>query len=243
MLAAAKHVAKVIGDPLFWPLSHREFHRLLTRHPSGHGRDVLAVTSAYRGWGWYKRLVAFQVPEEFSALCDWAVAARPRIVIEIGTATGATLLLWSRVATERVISIDLPGGVHGGGYSEPKGRLFREFVRDRPNVRLDLIRASSQDAATRDRVAASLGSAKADILFIDGDHRIDGVTRDFTLWRDLVAPGGTIVFHDIIAKVGDPESQVDQLWRQVVRDYPGQTREIIHDAAQGWAGIGLLAWR
>jgi predicted O-methyltransferase YrrM len=242
MLRTAKHVAKVVGDPLFWPLSQREFRRLHARHPSGHGRDVRAVTSAYRGWGWYKRLVAFQVPEEFDALCEWAVATRPRVVIEIGTASGATLLLWARVASSRVVSVDLPGGIHGGGYAEEKGRLFREFVRDRPSVQLDLVRGSSQEAATRDRVAAMLGAARADVLFIDGDHRLEGVTRDFELWRDLVAPGGTIVFHDIIDKIGDADSQVSHLWRQIVRDYPGRTREIVHDPAQGWAGIGLLRW-
>jgi len=240
MTYALKAVAKRLGDPLFWALSKAELHRFLRQHPSGGSKDILPITKSYGGWGWYKRLSAFQVDSEFQRLADWAAAERPATVVEIGTASGATLLLWSRVAQRRVISIDLPGGIHGGGYSAPKMRLFREFVFDRPGVRMDLLHADSQNAATRSRVEQMLGTDRVDLLFIDGDHRLAGVTRDFELWKDLVRPGGRIVFHDVVPHHTQPSCQVDVLWSDIKTRYPGQTTEIVESPVQGWAGIGIL---
>jgi cephalosporin hydroxylase len=237
---ALKTAVKTAGDPLFWRLSDAELKRLLARYPGATADDIVTVTQQYRGWGWYKRISPYQVDQEFRQLAEWAVAERPRVVLEIGTASGGTLLMWSRIAQHRIVSVDLPKGIHGGGYEAPKARLYTEFVRDRPGIRLDLFRASSQEQETRDRVAACLGSDRVDILFIDGDHRLDGVTRDYELWRELVVPGGHIVFHDILPNLRVPTSQVDVLWNRLRSEHPGRTREIVAARDQGWAGIGIL---
>ena len=231
---------KDAGDPLFWYRSRRELRALLRRYPSGRGDDLLAITKRYHGHGWYKWLAAYQVDEEFGRLAEWAMAQQPETVIEIGTASGATLLLWSRIARRHVISIDLPGGIHGGGYPERKKRLFTEFVRDRAGLRLDLVRASSHDPHTKSHVTALLGGTKADILFIDGDHRLEGVTRDLEMWRDLVRPGGQIILHDILPHPHLESCQVHILWATLKRDYPDATWEIVAAPDQGWAGIGVL---
>lgn len=34
------------------------------------------------------------------------------------------------------------------------------------------------------------------LLFIDGDHDYHNVSRDFSLWRELVLPAGYIILHD-----------------------------------------------
>jgi cephalosporin hydroxylase len=233
-------VVKTAGDPLFWARSRAEIRSLLRKHPTSLAPDVLAITKGYRGHGWYKRLSAFQVDEEFGRLADWATAQKPATVIEIGTASGATLFMWCRVATRQVVSIDLPGGIHGECYPEQKGRLFDEFLRDRPGVRLDLVRGSSHELQTKERVANLLGGAKADVLFIDGDHRLEGVTRDLTLFRDLVKPGGHIVLHDVLPHPHLESCQVHVLWDQLKREHPDRTWEIIASRDQGWAGIGIL---
>jgi len=235
-----KTLVKHLGAPVFWALSKREFHGLLVKYHGTTPTDVVAIASEYRGFGWYKSLHAHQVDSEFRQLVDWAAAEHPATVVEIGTANGATLLLWTRIAQRRVISIDLPGGTHGGGYSKPKCRLFREFVLDRPGVTIDLIRASSQEVSTRRQVQQIVGSDPIDLLFIDGDHRLDGVTRDFELWNGLVRPGGRIVFHDVLPNPHDPSSQVAVLWTALKARYPGKTMEIVASRDQGWAGIGIL---
>lgn len=38
-----------------------------------------------------------------------------------------------------------------------------------------------------------------DILHIDGDHSLEGVTRDYENWAKFVRPGGAILFHDVEA--------------------------------------------
>lgn len=240
VLEKLKPIVKTLGDPVCWALSQREIAGLIRRYPGSRGSDIVPITTQYRGHGWYKRLGAYQVDDEFSRLADWASEVRPRVVVEIGTASGATLLLWSRLVEKRVVSIDLPGGIHGGGYAEQKSRLFREFVSDRPHVAMDLVRASSQAPETKAHVRKLLVGDAVDLLFIDGDHRLDGVTRDFELWRDLVRPGGHILFHDILPHTRLPSCQVDQLWQRLQREHPGHTMEIVAARDQGWAGIGIL---
>ena len=237
---ALKSLVKTVGDPLFWAVSKRELDALLAQYPEPRGVDILAVTKRYRGRGWYKRLGAYQVDTELVRLADWAAACAPRNVVEIGTASGATLLMWARVATGRVISIDLPGGIHGGGYAAARGRLLERFAHDRPGVSIHLLRASSHEESTKQRVRQLLQGESVDVLFIDGDHRLAGVRRDYELWKDCVRPGGHIVFHDIVPHQTLPDCQVDVLWRALREEHAERTHEIVAAADQGWAGIGLL---
>lgn len=58
--------------------------------------------------------------------------------------------------------------------------------------------------------SSSIGSAwpeefKFPILFVDGDHREDGVRRDILAWRPHVKVGGYIAFHDYIPEPIPPE--------------------------------------
>ncbi|MCH7873058.1 MAG: class I SAM-dependent methyltransferase [Planctomycetes bacterium] len=53
-----------------------------------------------------------------------------------------------------------------------------------------------QVQATSDRAAAVLGRGVASLIFIDGDHSYDQVIADFDNYRDILAPGGCLVFHD-----------------------------------------------
>ncbi len=91
---------------------------------------------------------------------------------------------------------------------------------------------------TRSDVDAILGGRKLDMLFIDGDHRLEGVTADYDLWRTTVRPGGFIIFHDILKHKHLDNVHVDVLWNRLKQDRPHV--EIVNDPDQGWAGIGIL---
>jgi predicted O-methyltransferase YrrM len=52
-----------------------------------------------------------------------------------------------------------------------------------------VIRQTSQEAA-------SLWSRNIDLLFVDGDHSLAGVRRDFESFAPSINPDGLIVFHD-----------------------------------------------
>jgi len=229
---------KTVGDPYFWLTSRTELLSLFERCPVKSGKDLLQITKTYRGCGWYKCLEAAQVDDELIALCDWAIRQKPRRIMEIGTAFGGTLLAWCRIASELVVSVDLPGGIHGGGYAGRRKRLYRLFTKGHSTPTLHLVRQDSQKPATRQLVEDILGPSKFDILLIDGDHRFEGVEKDYTLWRGMVQPGGFIVFHDILRHKRSRDCQVDVLWNQIKQEYPHH--EIIADPEQGWAGIGIV---
>lgn len=198
----------------------------------------ISLTETFQGRGWFSGIPGWQVRSEFHSMVATVQAAMPARILEIGTASGATLLCWCRIASAQVISVDLPGGIHGGGYHPLRQRLYRGFTHGRPGVRLDLFQADSHSPDTRSRVETVLAGEKLDVLFIDGDHSYKGVRTDFDLWSPLVRPGGLVIFHDILPHKHVADCEVDRLWAELKPRYPNQ--EYIHDHEQGWAGIGVI---
>ena len=89
----------------------------------------------------------FQVPEELVRLMEDVKKLNPQTVLEIGTHRGGTLYLWARLARPDAIlvSIDLPGGKFGGGYSPFRAPIYRRFAQDHlAHAGHDHFRASSQ---------------------------------------------------------------------------------------------------
>jgi len=37
-----------------------------------------------------------------------------------------------------------------------------------------------------------------ELVFVDGDHSYEGARADYLRWRELVAPGGSVLFHDAV---------------------------------------------
>src|SRR5580765_3151499 len=60
-----------------------------------------------------------QVRSELQQFADITANLKPKIVMEIGTNHGGTLCIFSRLAAHdaTIISVDLPGGEFGGGYT------------------------------------------------------------------------------------------------------------------------------
>ena len=179
-----------------------------------------------------------QYREELMALLEIVDERRPRTVVEIGTFAGGTLSLLARCAASDaiVVSIDLPGGQYGGGYAESRAHLYRSFAeRDQ---RIELVRADSHRLETRDRVRWLLDSRPIDLLFIDGDHALEGVRRDLELYGPLLADDGLVAFHDIVPGPRASVGGVPQFWSELRAGC--QVRELVRDWAQGEAGIGLV---
>jgi predicted O-methyltransferase YrrM len=192
--------------------------------------DVL-VRLAMRGY--WRSISPIQNRQEILTLLRILEQAKPRRILEIGTASGGTLFLLTRVAAAdaQVMSIDLPGGPGGGGYPSWKIPLYQEFAL--PGQRLELIRDDSHDPALVSRVAEMLGGQGLDFLFIDGDHSYEGVKRDFEMYGPLVNPGGLIAFHDI-----DFCPDVTRFWEEV--KVGRRVEEIRGDDGQKILGIGVI---
>jgi len=180
-------------------------------------------------------LKPLQIKEELAWLVQQVRTLKPRTVLEIGTARGGTLFLWTRLARPDavIVSIDLPGGRFGGGYNPRRGSVYHHFPRS--GQQLHLLREDSHQDSTLDKTRALFGGELIDFLFIDGDHTYEGVKKDWEMYSPLVRPGGLIAFHDIAGNYED--TQVKRLWDSVKPAF--EHREYAVDP-QGYYGIGVL---
>jgi len=179
-----------------------------------------------------------QIREELEALINILEKNKPRYVLEIGTARGGTLLLWTRAASAKatIISIDLPGGPFGGGYPWLRSIIYKKWSKNRQ--RIILIREDSHRVETLKKVKEILGKAKLDFLYIDGDHTYEGVKKDFEMYAPLVKRGGIIAFHDIVPGSLEKVGGVPKFWNEI--KYNFYFKEIVKDQNQGGYGIGVI---
>lgn len=189
-------------------------------------------------WGFGGVIQPVQLRSEILGLMQLVQALKPKTVLEIGTDNGGTLFLWTRVAAPdaTLISVDLPCGDFGGGYPVWKAPLYRSFAHSEQTVKL--ARADSHDPATVENVRQLLQGRSVDFLFIDGDHRYEGVKRDYEMYSKLVTPGGIIAFHDIAPPPIGDAAGVDRFWHEIKNglDY----RELIDNPSQRGFGIGVV---
>jgi predicted O-methyltransferase YrrM len=180
-----------------------------------------------------------QIETEILGFLDLVAKERPRTVCEIGTAnSGTTFLLGQALpTTELLIGIDL--------FIRRRRRLYHFTRRDQAIVLVD---GDSGAADTLSAVRRSLGTRPLDLLFIDGDHTLHGVARDFRLYREFVRDGGLIAFHDIVEdsftrsgiRTDHWTGDVPVFWRKLKERYV--THEFIANPNQDGLGIGVLRY-
>ncbi|MFY9586877.1 MAG: class I SAM-dependent methyltransferase [Actinomycetota bacterium] len=178
-----------------------------------------------------------QVEQEIVSFLDLVNAEQPRLIVEIGSASGGTTFMLSRVTPPdaTIISVDL--------YVRNKFQLRRSA---QPSQRLTLIDGSSRDPETLRAIEDILAGRLLDLLFIDGDHSYEGVASDFRLYRHLVREGGLVAFHDIQPDGWDRgpspawSGGVPDFWRAVRDSYERQ--ELIGSPEQLGYGIGVIRY-
>jgi Methyltransferase domain len=77
-------------------------------------------------------------------------------------------------------------------------------------------------------------------LFIDGDHRYEGVKADFENYASLVRIGGLIGFHDIVDGPVDEVGGVPDFWRELKATGVRFVELVDVYRAEGSCGIGVL---
>ena len=158
--------------------------------------------------------------------------------LEIGTNNGGTLFLFANAVRPNgmLVSVDLPGGMYGGGYSSVRIPLYRSFARGRTEI--SLIREDSHLPGTLEKVKKTIGDVKLDFIFIDGDHSYEGVKKDFEMYSPLVKKNGLVVFHDIAVHPPELKCDVHRFWGEIKKKY--RHVEFVEAPAQAWAGIGVI---
>lgn len=149
-------------------------------------------------------------PAELAELC--ALARGRRAVVELGTGTA-----WSAIAlalddpARRIVSYDPSVRAERDAYLALVARDVRERIE---------LRAEPDSAGPR------AGDAPAELLFIDSEHERAPVLAAFAAWRDALAPGAIVVFHDY----AHPQ-------------YPGVRDAVRELALSGDERGGVFVWR
>ena len=185
----------------------------------------------------YRGVVPMQVRSELLEFASLVEKQRPQAFLEIGTRNGGTFFVLCRMADPGAIaiSLDLPGGRFGGGYTIFQIPVLRRMKM--PRQRLHLLRDDSHKIETQTRIRQALQGVPLDLLFIDGDHTYEGVKRDFEMYSPMVRPGGIVAFHDIV-EIRVEGLEVARFWNEIKAKH--RHTEIVEDPHQGWGGIGIL---
>lgn len=177
------------------------------------------------------RVKTTQIPSEINRLAAEVAKLEPRVVLEIGTYEGGTALIWSQLASRKVVTCDIaPTG--------PRGDLIRAFPPPDSACRVVTMTGDSHSPEFAQRVENELGGEKVDFLFIDGDHREAGVEADYRTYRPMVREGGMIAFHDIADKQDQPGNEVQHFWKRLKQE--AEVEEFIEDRDQTGFGIGVV---
>lgn len=118
-----------------------------------------------------------------------------RSLAEIGVFQGRTSGVLAAVMDPSGVyfAVDpYPGGGRTG--IDFNQRIAHREVRRHAVGRVEWVQATGADAPNDPR----LYGKTVDFLFIDGDHRYEGLKADWEAWRDRVAPGGIVGLHDTI---------------------------------------------
>jgi cephalosporin hydroxylase len=180
-----------------------------------------------------------QIIDEIKNLLLILDKVKPKVILEIGTAGGGTLFLFSNIAHEEaiLISVDL--------YQTIEKRILFRYIK-KEKQKIFLIQGDSHSIETLRKIEGILKGRKVNFLFIDGDHSYEGVKKDFEMYSPLVRKGGIIAFHDIIPdyytrygiKTGSWAGEVYKFWNEVKKRY--EHLEIVKNRNQDACGIGVL---
>ena len=183
-------------------------------------------------------LSPLQVRSEIKQALETIERLQPATIMEIGTATGGTFFMLARAARPdaHLVSVDLPGGACGGGYSAWKPPVFRRLLVSGQTA--DFLRGDSHSPKTLEAVKRTLRGAPVDVLFIDGDHSYEGVKQDFETYSRLVRPDGLIFFHDVVEHPPASNCWVSRFWNEL--RVTSNAQEFIENPRQGWGGIGMV---
>lgn len=174
-----------------------------------------------------------QIKEEILKLIKLLKKRKIKNLLEIGTADGGTLFLFSKIVEDngKIITIDLPNG-----YPRWREILYKSF--SEKNKKIFIIKSDSHDIKTYESVKKILNGEKLDFVFIDGDHSYKSVKKDFETYVKLVKKGGLVAFHDIVKDERNYSGEVYKFWEKIKKRY--KNFEIVKNKNQNGYGIGVI---
>ena len=96
-------------------------------------------------------------------------------------------------------------GIYGGEFGPADRRaFFANLLRAGVVERVRLVNLSSE-------VASEGWTRPIGLLWLDGDHTVEGVRRDYEAWARYLRPGGLVAFHDALDPQDGPAQTIERL--------------------------------
>src|SRR5688500_17783739 len=166
---------------------------------------------------------------EIPVFCGIVKKEAPRRAVEIGTWWGLTSEMILEMAPDcEILTID---------YKDQKVSRPPELGPPDPRIQF-LIENSKTVRVPEDWYGTT------DLVFVDGDHRRNGVINDTRLAMSLLAPGGLIIWHDLLLpggerdKVKGPQSKHKYYVSEYLyKDFPRKVHRVV-DTVLGLHRLG-----
>ncbi|APE15068.1 class I SAM-dependent methyltransferase [Mycolicibacterium pallens] len=172
--------------------------------------DTTAAAQTSRLFELAEQVVGFMPADEGRALYDAAMRYLDRgVAVEIGTYCGkSTVMLGAAAAATGSVLYTVDH--HHGSEEHQAGWEFHDTsMVDPVSGRFDTLptfRRTLDAADLDDTIVAVVGKSPVvargwrtplNLLFIDGGHSENAAQQDFDGWAKWVAPGGTLIIHDV----------------------------------------------
>lgn len=134
---------------------------------------------------------------------DLVGALRPALTVELGVYNGLSFFVFCQGLQEFDIDgvaygIDCwEGDAHTQSYDESIFRDVQAYARQHYRGLAYLLKMYFDEALPQ------FAPDSIDLLHIDGLHTYEAVRHDFESWIPRVRPGGIVLFHDVMARLGD----------------------------------------
>jgi len=146
-------------------------------------------------------------PEETGTLYDYACLLKPNSnIVEIGSYSGRSSSLLGMLARDNNYNLTCVDCFvdFAPGFSSSK-EMEEGFHKN-----MQRVEAKYKLLVMKSEKAVNIYKDEIDLLFIDGDHRYEGVKTDCQLWLPKLKPEGIVAFHDYYGSWEGVKKAVDE---------------------------------